>query len=75
MLCFVLVKKDIQDGDEEGVKDKETAIIELGTLLASTQQADGNINMPFTYLTASLDTFIRINKLKHIFNLFGNHQS
>lgn len=41
--CHIVVKKEIEDGDEDGIKDKETAIIELGNLLAATKQADGEL--------------------------------
>lgn len=40
-LVFV-VKRDIQDSDEEAVRVKEQSILELGGLLAKTGQAAGN---------------------------------
>lgn len=40
-LC-VIVKRDIQDSDEEAVRVKEQSILELGGLLAKTGQAAGN---------------------------------
>lgn len=39
-LC-VIVKRDIQDSDEEAVRVKEQSMLELGTLLAKTGQAAG----------------------------------
>lgn len=39
-LC-ILVKRDIQDSDEEAVRVKEQSILELGGLLAKTGQAAG----------------------------------
>lgn len=38
-----LVKRDIQDSDEEAVRVKEQSILELGGLLAKTGQAAGKI--------------------------------
>lgn len=38
-----LVKRDIQDSDEEAVRVKEQSILELGGLLAQTGQAAGKI--------------------------------
>jgi len=35
------VKRDEQAGDEDGIRVKEQAIIELGKLFAKTQQAQG----------------------------------
>ena len=40
-LNFVPVKQDIAADNEEGLKIKEQAILELGDLLAETQQAEG----------------------------------
>lgn len=40
-LCAV-VKRDIQESDEEAVRVKEQSILELGGLLAKTGQAAGN---------------------------------
>ena len=43
-ILFVLmisVKKEADSNNEEGVKVKEHAIMELGTLLAATGQAEG----------------------------------
>lgn len=37
----VVVKRDIQDSDEEAVRVKEQSILELGGLLAETGQAAG----------------------------------
>lgn len=37
----ILVKRDIQDSDEEAVRVKEQSILELGGLLAKTGQAAG----------------------------------
>ena len=39
----VIVKRDIQESDEEAVRVKEQSILELGGLLAKTGQAAGNI--------------------------------
>jgi hypothetical protein len=36
-----LVKRDIQENDEEAVQVKEQSILELGSLLAKTGQAAG----------------------------------
>ena len=38
----VVVKRDIQESDEEAVRVKEQSILELGGLLAKTGQAAGN---------------------------------
>ena len=48
------MKKDIEAGDEEGIKDKETAIIELGSLLAATKQADGSNLCAITYCSLAV---------------------
>lgn len=40
-VCAV-VKRDIQESDEEAVRVKEQSILELGGLLAKTGQAAGN---------------------------------
>lgn len=45
-LC-VVVKRDIQESDEEAVRVKEQSILELGGLLAKTGQAAGNQIMLF----------------------------
>lgn len=37
----IVVKRDIQDSDEEAVRVKEQSILELGGLLAKTGQAAG----------------------------------
>lgn len=37
------VRRDVQENDEEAVRVKEQSILELGTLLAKTGQAAGNI--------------------------------
>jgi len=39
---FVTVKRDVQAGDEVGIRVKEQSIIELGKLFAKTRQAQGN---------------------------------
>jgi len=41
ILCFVAVKRDVQAGDEVGIRVKEQSIIELGKLFAKTRQAQG----------------------------------
>ncbi len=42
-ICMcVVVKRDIQESDEEAVRVKEQSILELGGLLAKTGQAAGN---------------------------------
>lgn len=46
----VLVKRDIQDSDEEAVRVKEQSILELGGLLAKTGQAAGNQSIVFIFL-------------------------
>lgn len=35
------VKRDVQEDDEEAVQVKEQSILELGSLLAKTGQAEG----------------------------------
>lgn len=35
------VKRDVQENDEEAVQVKEQSILELGSLLAKTGQAEG----------------------------------
>ena len=43
LICVcAVVKRDIQDSDEEAVRVKEQSILELGGLLAKTGQAAGN---------------------------------
>lgn len=37
------VRRDVQENDEEAVRVKEQSILELGTLLAKTGQAAGNV--------------------------------
>jgi len=37
----VAVKRDVQAGDEVGIRVKEQSIIELGKLFAKTRQAQG----------------------------------
>ena len=37
----VVVKRDVQAGDEVGIRVKEQSIIELGKLFAKTRQAQG----------------------------------
>lgn len=41
MLFFSPVKRDVQENDEEAVQVKEQSILELGSLLAKTGQAEG----------------------------------
>lgn len=41
-VCVYVVKRDIQESDEEAVRVKEQSILELGGLLAKTGQAAGN---------------------------------
>lgn len=41
MLCSLAVKRDVQENDEEAVQVKEQSILELGSLLAKTGQAEG----------------------------------
>lgn len=41
MCVCAVVKRDIQDSDEEAVRVKEQSILELGGLLAKTGQAAG----------------------------------
>lgn len=41
---FLTVRRDVQEDDEEAVRVKEQSILELGTLLAKTGQAAGNIS-------------------------------
>lgn len=56
----VVVKRDIQESDEEAVRVKEQSILELGGLLAKTGQAAGNQNMKLhrAVLSASLNTYL-----------------
>lgn len=37
------MRRDVQENDEEAVRVKEQSILELGTLLAKTGQAAGNV--------------------------------
>lgn len=41
LLFFSPVKRDVQENDEEAVQVKEQSILELGSLLAKTGQAEG----------------------------------
>lgn len=43
--AFFLVKRDVQENDEEAVQVKEQSILELGSLLAKTGQAEGEPEM------------------------------
>lgn len=49
IICHLsqLVRRDVQENDEEAVKVKEQSILELGTLLAKTGQAAGKQNTIF----------------------------
>lgn len=47
---FLIVRRDVQENDEEAVRVKEQSILELGTLLAKTGQAAG-IEYLFNYFT------------------------
>lgn len=38
---FFLVRKDIDSNSEDEVKVKEQAVLELGSLMAETKQAEG----------------------------------
>lgn len=50
-----LVKRDIQDSDEEAVRVKEQSILELGGLLAKTGQAAGKIlKIPLQWVTTQV---------------------
>lgn len=53
-----LVKRDIQDSDEEAVRVKEQSILELGGLLAKTGQAAGKTTSVETlhFLNLSITT-------------------
>ncbi len=42
-LVLFSVKKDVMNDDDEGIKVKEQAILELGDLLAETKQAEGKV--------------------------------
>lgn len=42
-LVLLTVRRDVQENDEEAVRVKEQSILELGTLLAKTGQAAGNV--------------------------------
>lgn len=44
-MCSFLVKRDVQENDEEAVQVKEQSILELGSLLAKTGQAEGESEM------------------------------
>lgn len=41
MIFFVLVKRDFEASDEEGIKMKEQAILNLGKLLSKHGKAEG----------------------------------
>jgi len=43
----VAVKRDVQAGDEVGIRVKEQSIIELGKLFAKTRQAQGKYSAFF----------------------------
>jgi len=42
MFNCVVVKREVQAGDEVGIRVKEQSIIELGKLFAKTRQTQGN---------------------------------
>lgn len=44
-LFCLSVRRDVQENDEEAVRVKEQSILELGTLLAKTGQAAGNVRL------------------------------
>lgn len=44
MSSFLIVKRDIQAGDEEGIKMKEQAILNLGKMLSKHGKAEGIYN-------------------------------
>ena len=41
---FVAVKRNVQAGDEVGIRVKEQSIIELGKLFAKARQAQGKVS-------------------------------
>lgn len=59
----VLVKRDVQDSDEEAVRVKEQSILELGGLLAKTGQAAGNLSRMGVLQSALIHT-IRAKTVK-----------
>ena len=53
-VCFVSVKRDADTNNEEQLKVKEQAILELGSLLADTKQAEGNKRLYFSPLSLTM---------------------
>uniref|UniRef100_A0A8C4QPY7 Uncharacterized protein n=1 Tax=Eptatretus burgeri TaxID=7764 RepID=A0A8C4QPY7_EPTBU len=51
-----LVKRDVQNGDEEAIRIKEQSILELGGLLAKTGQAAGGNSMRPDVTTPQADS-------------------
>jgi len=41
--CILKVSKDVVSSDEEGIRIKEQAILDLGALLTETKKAKGNL--------------------------------
>lgn len=54
------VRRDVQENDEEAVRVKEQSILELGTLLAKTGQAAGNVKKMVFALYLFKDTVIHL---------------
>ena len=52
-VLFVLVKQDVKTLDDEGIRVKEQAILEIGNLFAETKQATGNTRVEWTITALS----------------------
>lgn len=61
------VRRDVQENDEEAVRVKEQSILELGTLLAKTGQAAGNVKtFPLCLFKDTVISFI-LGMFQHLF--------
>lgn len=55
------VKRNIEASDEEGMKMKEQAILNLGKMLSKHGKAEGNVRVLEWHMTSKLSIFLRIN--------------
>lgn len=62
MFVCVVVKRDVQESDEEAVRVKEQSILELGGLLAKTGQAAGNMTLKLIWVHTKLH--VTLNRLR-----------
>lgn len=56
------MRRDVQENDEEAVRVKEQSILELGTLLAKTGQAAGNVQRHSVYILCLAKTWVLFQK-------------